>query len=118
MPAKPQYIQDLMASVGLLNEKVRWQGRDINRLKKATDSLRQAQAELRRELLKELTASTDRLKDAVAEIRREAALTNQRLEALTKRMEEWERRWWALNLVLVGAVLSLASGLIVILVRR
>jgi chromosome segregation ATPase len=98
MPAKPQYIHDLLASLGLLNQEVQSKGKDIDKIEKATDSLRQSQADLRQELLKELTARTDSLKDTVGELRREAAVTNQKVETLTKRMEEWDRRWWALTL--------------------
>jgi len=68
--------------------------------------------------LKELTAKNDSWKDVIAEVRREAAVTNQKLEALSKRLDEWDRRLWGLVVLLIGAVLSLASGLIVVLVRR
>jgi uncharacterized coiled-coil protein SlyX len=36
----------------------------------------------------------------------------------TKRIEEWDRRLWGLVAVLVGALLSLAAGLIVALARK
>lgn len=110
MPAKPQYIRDLVASVDLLSKDVQNQGQIIDKLEKASEALRQE--------LKDLTAKYESLKDTVAEFGKEAAVTTHKAEALTKRMEESERRWWTLLLVLVGAVFSLAAGLIVTLVRR
>ena len=118
MPSKPQYIQNLITSVEVLKDQAQNLRKDNENLKKADESLRQSQSDLRLELLKELTARDEKLKDADAELRRENALTNHKVEALTKRLEEWERRWWALIFLLMGAVLTLASGLIVTLVRR
>ena len=52
------------------------------------------------------------------EIRQELALLRQRLEDHLKRMDVWGSRLWAFVLALIGAVLSLAAGLIVTLAKK
>jgi hypothetical protein len=52
------------------------------------------------------------------ELRQENAVLRQRLDDHLKRVETWSARLWALVSVLIGAVLSLESGLIVTLVRK
>jgi chromosome segregation ATPase len=104
--------------VELLKDQVEGLQKDNDNLQKAVESLKQAQADLRLEFLKELTTRDDSLKEAIAGLRREIAVTNQKLENLTKHVDEWDRRWWGLVVLLVGAALSLASGLIVTLGRR
>ena len=102
----------------LLKEQIGNLRRGTAGLRKAVESLKQANADLRQEFLKELAARSDSLKDMIAEVRREAAAANQKLESLTKRVDEWDRRMWGFVVLLIGAVLSLASGLIVTLARR
>ena len=55
---------------------------------------------------------------AITELRQENAVLRQRLDDHLKRVETWSARLWALVPVLIGAVLSLASGLIVTLARK
>ena len=118
MPAKPQYVHDLIASVKLLNEQVANLRQETDDLGKTTEALRQANADLRREVLTELTVKSDGLKDMLAEVRREAAVLKQQVGEQSKRAEEWDRRGWGLMVLLIGAVLSLAAGLIVALAKR
>jgi hypothetical protein len=54
----------------------------------------------------------------VKELRQEFELLRQRLDDHLKRMDLWGGRLWAFILALVGAVLSLAAGLIVTLAKK
>ena len=54
----------------------------------------------------------------LADLRQENALTRQQLAEHLKRVEVWDARRWALVAVLMAALLSLASGLVVALARR
>ncbi len=54
----------------------------------------------------------------LAASRQEDAVLRQRMDDQTKRADVWAGRAWALVTVLVGARLSLASGLIVTLARK
>ena len=74
-------------------------------------------ANMRRETA-DLGQKLDSLKDAVAGLRQQFALMEQKLDEHIKRTELWDSRRWALILLLSGAILSLASGLIVSLSRR
>lgn len=58
------------------------------------------------------------LKDGVAELRQELKLSQQALAEFSKRTDVWIGRAWALLMVLVGSLLSLAAGLIVTLARK
>lgn len=58
------------------------------------------------------------LERTVAEVRQEVAVLRQRVDDHLKRVETWSGRLWMLITVLVGAVLSLASGLIVALTKK
>ncbi|MBX9580771.1 MAG: hypothetical protein K2X87_10730 [Gemmataceae bacterium] len=53
-----------------------------------------------------------------AELRQEVALHRQQLQDHLKRVEVWSGRLWALVAVLVGAVMSLAGGLIIALAKK
>lgn len=64
--------------------------------------------------LRDLSRAQER---TLTELRQEIALLRQRLDDGQKRSEEWGRRLWALIPVLLSALLALASGLIVTLVR-
>ncbi|MCI0642081.1 MAG: hypothetical protein L0Y72_10365 [Gemmataceae bacterium] len=96
MPPKPQYVQDLITEVKVHAEQLINLRNEIERIGKSAESSR----------------------DAIADIRKDLAITNQKLEEQAKRVEEWDRRWWGLIIVLIGALLSLGSGLIVLLARR
>jgi chromosome segregation ATPase len=70
---------------------------------------------------KALEDETNAKRDAetkVMGIQNEASLLKQRLDDHLKRMEVWSGRLWGLIVLLIGAVLSLSSGLIVTLVRK
>lgn len=54
----------------------------------------------------------------VATLRTENAVLKSRLDEQTKRFDTWAGRAWTLVTVLVGALLSLAAGLIVTLARK
>ncbi len=69
-----------------------------------------------REVLR-IRETTEVLKVDLSSLRQENAVLRQRLDDHTKRYELWEARRWAFVMALVGAVLSLASGLIVTLAR-
>jgi hypothetical protein len=56
--------------------------------------------------------------ESIADLRRELALLRQRFDDQAKRHEVWANRAWGFFVVLVGALLSLASGLIVTLARK
>jgi chromosome segregation ATPase len=74
-------------------------------------------AHVRRELdaERELGRERDR---AIAELRQENALLRQQLHDHLKRVEVWSGRLWTLVTVLVGAVLTLAAGLITTLAKK
>ena len=72
---------------------------------------------LRRQV-KDMRAAQLRTEAALADVLRENALLRQRLDDHIKRLDTWATRAWGLVPVLVGAVLSLAAGLVVTLARR
>ena len=74
--------------------------------------------ENRRRDVERLTRKSEDLPAELALLRQENAVLRQRLDDHLKRVETWSARLWALVSVLIGAVLSLASGLIVTLVRK
>lgn len=53
-----------------------------------------------------------------AELSKTHALLQQRHDEHVRRAEVWGQRWWALVPLLLGAVLSLCSALIVALARK
>lgn len=64
------------------------------------------------------TATAHESEKANADLRQENALTRQQLAEHLKRVEVWDARRWALVAVLMAALLSLASGLVVALARK
>lgn len=74
--------------------------------------------ENRRQDVERLVARLDRKDQEVADLRQENALLRQQLDDHLKRAEVWAGRLWTLVTVLVGALLTLASGLIVALNRK
>ncbi len=103
MPPKPEYVHDMRQEIALQSERI--------------DNLRKETQDLARD---GITVQSDyaMLKDAIADIRRELALSRQRLDEHIKQVETWDARRWSVIMLLVGAVLSLASGLIVTLARK
>ncbi len=55
---------------------------------------------------------------SISELRQENAVLRQMVTDLKSRAETWTNRAWGFFVVLVSAVLSLASGLIVTLARK
>jgi hypothetical protein len=72
----------------------------------------------RRSEIKGLEAIIEKERDARAAIDRENATLKQQLQDHIAQYQEWERRRWGLIVILISAVLSLASGLIVTLSRK
>lgn len=58
------------------------------------------------------------LRRELAEARQETAVLKQQLQDHVAQYQEWDRRRWGLIVLLLGAVLSLASGLIVTLAKK
>lgn len=74
--------------------------------------------ENRRRDLERVTETIDTIRTELAASRQEIAVAHQQLQDHVKHTEERDCQRWALFLVLVAAVFSLASGLIVTLARR
>ncbi|HEY1189230.1 MAG TPA: hypothetical protein VGE74_16375 [Gemmata sp.] len=91
-----EQIRDLVSDLKVLTE------RDDNR---------------RREVEK-LSAKVETLQTELAAERQERAALKQQLQDHIKQTEQLELRRWGLVLALLGAVLSLASGLIVTLAKK
>ena len=60
----------------------------------------------------------EELRGSLATLDKNHALLQQRHDDHVRRAEVWGQRWWALVPLLVGAVLSLCSALIVSLARK
>jgi predicted nucleic acid-binding Zn-ribbon protein len=58
------------------------------------------------------------LRRELAEVRQENAVVKQQLQDHISQYQEWDRRRWGVIVLLLGAVLSLASGLIVTLAKK
>ena len=105
-----EQIRELTTDVRVLeagNESLREQAAYL----KATDQKRQDEnVELRRELTE--------LRRELADIRQDNAVLKQQLQDHIAQYQEWDRRRWGWIVLLLGAVLSLASGLIVTLARK
>ena len=89
----------------------------LSTLTERIDQSREDSALLRRQLDEERALGRERDRE-IAALRQENALLRQRLDDHLKRVETWSGRLWVLVTVLVGAVLSLASGLIVALAKK
>ena len=112
MPKSPtEQFKEIASSLATLTERL--------------DSLRnQEVAQLRKQLDEEHSAGRDRDRQLTeirlenAALRQENAVLKQLVQDHIAQYQEWDRRRWALILALVVAILSLASGLIVTLVRK
>jgi ferritin-like metal-binding protein YciE len=71
-----------------------------------------------RELEQGFATLSERVDNLRQDIERSEERTSQRIERLEKALEEVERRQWQLMLAFIGAILSLAVGLTLALVRR
>jgi len=101
------------------DEKIR---EELRRELKSQDEKRRE--ELRREA-EEHKVQDEKRRDENAELRRELAVARQENAVLKQQLtdhvaqyQEWDRRRWGLIMLLIGAVLSLASGLIATLARK
>lgn len=68
--------------------------------------------------IQELKIVIEKERDARVAGDRENATLRQQLQDHIAQYQEWGRRRWGLIVMLIGAVLSLASGLIVTLARK
>lgn len=68
--------------------------------------------------LNDATESNRELESKLTESRQELAILKQRLDDHLERVEAWDNRRWGLIVLMAGALLSLASGLIVTLARK
>jgi len=68
--------------------------------------------------LTELKGQVDKFREELAASKQENAVLRQQLQDHVKQVEVWDNRRWGLFVLLIGAVLSLASGLIVTLARK
>lgn len=82
-----------------------------------TARLRQELLETRKQLDEERARGRDRDREN-SEFRTQLAALRQRSDDQTRQSEAWASRIWGVFVVLVGALLSLASGLIVTLARK
>jgi predicted nuclease with TOPRIM domain len=74
--------------------------------------------ENRRRELERVISKTETLQAELATLRQENAVLRQQLQDHVAQYQEWDRPRWGLIVMLIGAVLSLASGLIVTLARK
>ena len=89
----------------------------ISAVEKAVAVLEAVTTQLRVEVNTLKADLRDRQSDLV-ELSKTHALLQQRHDEHVRRAEVWGQRWWALVPLLVGAVLSLCSALIVALARK
>jgi ribosomal protein L16 Arg81 hydroxylase len=97
---RPDYYHDLNTNAEILKSRV-----------KALEEGAEKRADELGKTLKELDDNNQQLS-------KEAAVLRQQMAEQTKRLDEWDRRLWGLVVVLIGAILSLASGLIVTLAKK
>jgi chromosome segregation ATPase len=90
---------------------------DVDEHRRELVGLRHEVAELRKQLDDERSRWRECDKSLV-DLQRDVAALRQRSDDQTRQVEAWANRAWGLFVVLVGAVLSLASGLIVTLARK
>jgi hypothetical protein len=91
-----EQIRDLASDLRVMQERDDQRRRDIDRV----------------------TTKSDTLQQDVAALRQENAVLRQLVQDHINQYQEWDRRRWGVITLLIGAVLSLASGLIVTLARK
>jgi chromosome segregation ATPase len=107
LAALVERLEDLFAVVST-------EARDLRRdLTRADEQL----AAARKQIDEERSQARNR-DEAVATLRQELAVLRQRFDDQARSHEVWANRAWGFFVVLIGAALSLASGLIVTLARR
>ncbi|MBN9122675.1 MAG: hypothetical protein J0I06_26600 [Planctomycetes bacterium] len=109
-----EVVRDLMTQVRVLEERDGARRAELEELKEVVSKERE-----------ERKAADEKRRDELTQLRRELSDARQEMAALKQQFQdhftqyqEWDRRRWGLIVVLVGAVLSLASGLIVALARK
>ncbi len=98
-----EQIRELTVDLGVLEERVDTLPAEAKEQRAADERRRDEVAELRQEL---------------AAGRQEAAVLRQQLQDHVAQYQEWDRRRWGLFVLLIGAVMSLASGLVVTLAKK
>lgn len=131
-------VAELSATVDVANERLAVTGQEVARLwaanGKMADQLQAAAAEVMslredavrhreglaqaRKELDEARAKQENQERVNAESRQENALLRQRLDEHVKRVETRDVRVWGLIILLIGAVLSLASGFLLHTFRK
>ncbi len=109
-----EQIRDLSTEVGILRERDAIRRREIEELK---DSL-QRETESRQAADEQTREEIAELRGELAGLRQENAVLRQQLQDHLAQYQEWGRRLWGFITVLIGAIFSLASGLIVSLSRK
>jgi predicted nucleic acid-binding Zn-ribbon protein len=99
------------------NEQIRELTTDVRVLEAGNEALRAQLADLNTADQRQQEEVT-RLRSELAESRQEVAVLKQQLQDHIKQTDLADGRRWALIVLLLGAVLSLASGLIVSLTRK
>ena len=131
MTVTERAIADLTKQADLFAEKLSASDRSSGEQRAAIDGMakqtqvdreaaardREQLAQVRKELEEERATARQRDRE-LADARQEIALLRQKLDDHLKRVEVWSGRLWALITVLIGAVLTLASGLIVTLAKK
>ena len=99
------------------SEQIRALEGQLATLTERLDNTRRENEELKQAItrLEERIARYDEKQNAAAT---KGELTQQRLDDHIRRVEVWEGRGWGLLMLMAGALLSLASGLIVTLVTK
>lgn len=106
-----EHVRELNLEVRALAEREAALRTLVSDLRAADEQRREEIAELRRNELGEL-------RQELALVRQENAVLRQQLQDHIRQVELWDGRRWGLFVLLIGAVLSLASGLIVTLAKR
>ena len=65
-----------------------------------------------------LVNKVETVNERILELSKDVAVVKQQIADQGKRIDEWDRRLWGLVSLTIGALLSLAAGLIVVLVKR
>lgn len=109
-----EQIRDLSTELVILRERDAAHRREIEELK-----THYRHETLRREAADEKPqGDVAELKSETAHLRQENAVLKQQLQDHIKQVEVWDGRRWGLFVLLVGAVLSLSSGLVISLSRK
>jgi chromosome segregation ATPase len=98
-----EQIREMTVGLGVLEERVDTLLAEVKERRAADDKRRDEIADLRREL---------------AAVRQDNAVLRQQLQDHVAQYQEWDRRRWGLIVLLVGAVMSLTSGLVITLARK